>query len=75
MEDSDTVIGLAFIHTIDFTDYNGRVNNIDKKETVRGYWGLMESESSSVDYSMDITSFFANAISSSIVFMLSNCHT
>ena len=50
IEDSDALIGQAFIHTIDHTDYYGRVNSTNEKETVIGYWGFMESESSSVDY-------------------------
>ena len=68
IEDSDALIGQAFIHTIDHTDYYGRVNSTNEKETVIGYWGFMESESSSVDYWIDITSFFADAILGSIVF-------
>ena len=67
--DKDSFIGTAFVHTIDSTDFYGRVNSMEKYRFVIGYWGLMESESGSVDHSVEVVALFADAILGSVVFM------
>ena len=60
LEDKDSFIGTAFVHTIGSTDFYGRVKCMEKDRFVIGYWGLMESESGSVDHSVEVVALFAD---------------
>ena len=70
VQDPDSILGLSFLHTRDNCEFYGRIHCLEGSDTASvGYWGVGESECSSVDQTVSICSFFAEAISGSIIFL------
>ncbi|GFR75315.1 hypothetical protein ElyMa_003916300 [Elysia marginata] len=71
LTDSQSLIGTLFLHTVDGSEYYGRINIIEKEEEKMwvGYWGLEDSEAGAVDYFMTSLSIFADSILGQVVFL------
>ncbi|GFR83255.1 hypothetical protein ElyMa_005971300 [Elysia marginata] len=70
LSDPDSIVGLAFLHSRDSQDFYGRFHGLEGSDhAIIGYWSIEEPESSSVDSSVSIISFFAEAITGSISFI------
>ena len=68
------LLGLAFLHSRDSKDFNGRFQGFEGSEHVTiGYWSIEEPESCSVDKTVSVISFFfffAEAMIGAILFIL-----
>ena len=63
------VKGSAFLYSTDGSDFYGRIHSIDLEDVTVDYWGLQESETSSVDYTISFISFFAEANLGAVIFV------
>ena len=70
INDPNSLLGLAFLHSRDSKDFNGRFQGFEGSEHVTiGYWSIEEPESYSVDKTVSVISFFAEAIIGAISFI------